>query len=266
MTSAQFVGISSLVLTVSLFNTDLMRADESVEEEKRRAAIAAILQVGGHIRVVVPQPTVDRLERLTISAIDLREAKVDNALLLHVGNLTEVRRLDLSNAEIDDIGLAQISHLPLRELWLQSTKITDVSADTISRMKTLDFLQLNSTDVTDVFRDELTAMPKLADLGLRGTFVTGKGMDYLSRHPKLKKLDVYHTSVDDDGVAFLSNCKTLTFVGLSKTKITDKALEHLAKLPNLTRTDLSANRHVTDEAISAFQKAQPDCNVEGGAK
>ena len=257
-----WVGVSLLALTVSVSNTGIARADDSPDSGKRKAAIAAILQAGGYIRVVVPQPTADRLERLPISEVNLREAKVDNTLLVHVGNLKEVRRLDLSYANIDDAGLKTIAHLPLRELWLQSTNITDASAVTISRIKTLDFLQLNSTDLSDEFLKTLTPMPKLTDLGLRGTDVTGDGMQHLQRHSKLKKLDVYHTAVDDTGVEALTRCKSLTFVGLSKTQITDQVFQNLAKLPNLTDADLSANRLVSTDAVLAFERAYPKCDIE----
>jgi len=257
-----WIGISLLALTVPVSSPDIAHADDSDDAGKRKAAIAAILKAGGYIRVSVPRPTVDRLERLSITEVNLREAEVDNALLIHVGNLKEVRQLDLSFANIDDEGVLKIAHLPLRELWLQSTNITDASATTISGIKTLDFLQLNSTKLSDDFLKELAAMSKLEDVGLRGTLVTGDGMQHLVRHPRLKKLDVYSTAVDDAGVASLSQCKTLTFVGLSDTKITNRVFEHLAELPNLTKADLSANRDVSTEAVLAFEEVHPKCDIE----
>ena len=257
-----WVRVSLLALIVSVSNTSIASAEDSPDSGKRKAAIAAILQAGGYIRVVVPQPTADRLERLPISEVNLRDAEVDNALLAHVGNLKEVRRLDLSYADIDDAGLKTIAHLPLRELWLQSTNITDASAATISRITTLDFLQLNSTNLSDEFLKQLTSMPKLTDLGLRGTDVTGDGMQHLQRHSKLKKLDVYHTAVNDAGVEALSRCKTLKFIGLSKTQITDRVFESLAKLPNLSDADLSANRAVSTNAVLPFERAHPKCDIE----
>ena len=182
--------------------------------------------------------------------------------MAHIGALKELRRLDLSNADIDDDGLRQIIHLPLRELWLQETNITNASAATVSRMKSLDFLQLNATSLSDAFLEQLASMPELEDLGLRGTRVTGVGMKYLSRHPNLKKLDVYSTDVDDAGVKHLVDCQSLTDVGLSMTKVTNHVFEHLARLPNLTDADLTANRPVTTEAVLAFEKSHPKCDIE----
>ena len=41
----------------------------------------------------------------SVNKIDLRKGKADNELLTHIGVLKELRRLDLSNADIDDRGL-----------------------------------------------------------------------------------------------------------------------------------------------------------------
>jgi len=197
-----------------------------------------------------------------VNKVDLRKGKADNALLAHIGVLKELRRLDLSNADIDDEGLRLIMHLPLRELWLQGTNITDASAATLSNILSLDFLQLNATSLSDTFLEQLEPLPELKDLGLRGTHVTGVGMKNLSRHPKLKKLDVYSTEVDDSGVGHLVECQSLTDIGLSMTKITNDVFGHFDKMPNLTGADLTANRPVTTEAVLAFEKSHPKCDIE----
>ena len=252
-----------LIAFVALALPDVLaRANDVSESGKRKAAIAAILQAGGEIRVVT-SATAEMLERLPINSVDLSEATVSNELLLHVANLQEVTRLNLSFAEIDDIGLRTIAHLPLRELWLQSTNITDASAATISKMETLSFLQLNSLSLSDQFLAELKGLPNLKILGLRGTLVTGDGMKHLSRHPKLSELDVYKTEVDDTGVDALTACQMLRFIGLSNTRITNDVLQKLSNVPRLSRVDLSGNRVLRQESIATFRKNHPTCRVEG---
>jgi len=201
----------------------------------------------------------------TVATVDLRKAKVDNNLLVHVAALEELSDVDLSNANIDDEGLRLIMHLPLRRLWLQETKITDASAQTISKIHSLNFLQLNATTLSDSFLEQLEPLPQLENLGLRGTRVTSVGMKHLSRHPKLKLLDVYSTEVDDSGVAHLVDCQSLTDVGLSITKITDSVFDHLDRLPNLTNADLNASP-VTTEAVLAFERSHPKCDIEWNGK
>ncbi len=236
--------------------------------QQRRAAFDAIREAGGRIQMGIGEPS--RFEAWfgpevfgSVNKVDLRKGKADNELLRHIGVLKELRRLDLSGIHIDDEGLREIAHLPLRELWLQEAKITDASAATLSQIKTLDFLQLNATSLSDEFLERLEPLPELENLGLRGTQVTADGMKYLSRHPKLMKLDVYHTDIDDSGVQHLVACQSLTDVGLSATKVTNEVFESLDKLPNLTEVDLSGNeRRVTTEAVLAFEKTHLKCDIE----
>lgn len=235
--------------------------------QQRRSALSAVQRAGAKIRWSAGPPSL--LERLfgrevfgNVVEISLRSGHADNALLQHVRVLAELRELDLSDAEIDDQGLLAIARLPLRQLWLQSTRITDASAEILSQMKTLDFLQLNGTAVSDRFLERLEPLPALANLGLRGTSVTSAGMKYLARHPQLRVLDVYHTTVDDAGVAALGRCPALEDLGLSLTNISADVFSYLEELPNLTYVDLNGNRSITAEAVQAFEQSHPRCDVE----
>jgi len=239
--------------------------------QQRQAALAAIRKAGGVVRMGVGEPSL--LERWFgsdlfghVVDVDLRKGHADNALLAQVGVIKELRELDLSNAKIDDAGLRKISHLPLRQLWLQSTDITDASAATISQIKSLDFLQLNATNVSDKFLEQLESLPELDNLGLRGTEVTSAGMRFLERHPKLQSLDVYSTAVGDAGVEALVACPSLTDLGLSMTKVSANVFEILAKLPNLGAVDLNGNGPITTEAVKAFERDHPQCDIEWYAK
>jgi hypothetical protein len=235
--------------------------------QQRRLAFAAIRKAGGDIQMGRGAPS--RLEAWfgpelfgVLNKVDMRKGHADNALVAQIGVLKELRRLDLSDANIDDEGLRQIAHLPLQELWLQSTQITDASAATLSEIKTLQFLQLNATEVTDKFLERLDTFPALDNLGLRGTRVSGAGMQFLARHQNLKTLDVYNTAVDDAGVAALVSCQMLHDLGLSLTQVSTEVFGYLDKLPNLTTVDLNANRPITTADVIAFEKAHPQCDVE----
>src|SRR6478752_4503020 len=225
---------------------------------QRKAAFAAIRKAGGTILVhpTDAPPWVRSLGIMelmgSVNQVDLRKGKVDDDLMTHVGRLTELRRLDLSGADIDDEGLRRIARLPIYELWLQGTHISDRSAETFSKMKQLEFLQLNATTITDGFLEHLESLPKLESLGLRGTKVTSEGMKYLPRHPRLKKVDVYQTAVGDAGAKYLAQCPLLTDVGLSMTAITDEAFLSLGKLPNLEHVDVTANRAISAEVAKIF--------------
>lgn len=236
--------------------------------QKRRAAFAAIEAAGGEYQMLVGgEPS--WLEKWfgaeafgPVYAIDMRQGIADNELLAHIGVLTQVADLDLSNADIDDQGLEQIAHLPLRRLWLQDTAITDASAETLSQMQQLRFLQLNATELTDEFLARLKALPNLTILGLRGAKVTSAGMQHLARHPRLETLDVYWTAVDDDGVRVLVDCPSLGDLGLSSTQVTDDVFQYLDQMPKLFTVDLNGLRTITTEAVRTFEKLHPKCEVE----
>jgi Leucine-rich repeat (LRR) protein len=236
---------------------------------QRRAALESIRQAGGSIQMYYREPNSETLLEKwfgrelfePVMKVDLRKGIVDNELLRHIGVLKELKRLDLTDAQIDDEGLHGIAHLPLVELWLQNTKITDAPAATLSQLKSLEFLQLNANSLTDAFLEHLEVLPELDNLGLRGTLVTNAGLKHLSRYPKLKKLYLYQTSVDDSGVLSLVGCQSLVQLDLGSTKVTNRVFEHLARLPNLEDVDLNASP-VTTEAVLAFEKAHPKCDVE----
>ena len=239
--------------------------------KSRRAAFAAIREAGGQIQMAnVPKTVIaERLESWLgpelfgdAYKVDLRKSKANNDLLKQVAVLRELRALDLSYTSVGDAGLPAIAHLPLQELWLQSTTVTDRSAATLSRIRSLEFLALNATSLTDHFLEDLQSLPDLRNLGLRGSKVTGAGMQFLSRHPRLEKLDVYSTEVDDAGVEGLIGSKSITDLGLSMTKVSNQVFTHLDKLPNLSRADLSANSLVSTEMVLAFEKSHPKCDIE----
>lgn len=238
---------------------------------RRKSAFAAIRDAGGKIQMAnEPRTAIAlKLERwfgselfVMTYKVDLRKTKANNDLLKHVAVLRELRALDLSHANVDDSGLKTIAHLPLQELWLQSTNVTDHSAHTLSTMSSLEFLALNATSVTDQFLEDLGTLPSLQNLGLRGSKITGAGLRCLARHPRLKKLDVYSTAVDDAGVARLVDSKSITELGLSMTRISNQVFTHLDKLPNLSRADLSANDLVSTEMVLHFEKSHPKCDIE----
>jgi hypothetical protein len=263
----RLIRISLRTLLVIVTGVGIVVAWYTHYSRMRKAAFAAIRDSGGEIRMKFGEPTI--LEKWfgsdvfgVVVKVDMRNGSSNDELLTHIGKLAEFRKLDLSSADIDDDGLRSISHLPLTELWLQSTEISDASAETLSMMTTLDFLQLNSTSLSDTFLRDLQPLPELQDLGLRGTNITGEAMRYLSRHPNLSELDVYHTAVDDAGVGHLTNCRSITKLGLSMTQITDAVFAHLGQLPGLTRADLSANRLVTTDAVFEFEKSHPKCEIE----
>lgn len=258
------VSLRSLLLAITAVSVALAWYAHGTRQ--RRAAIAAIEAAGGKVRMAPGSSSwindwFASDFRGRVDSVDLKEANVTDELLAHLAVLSELQALDLSSTTVDDDGLTKIVHLPLRELWLQSTRITDASAPALSQMTNLDFLQLNATGLTDAFLRDLAALPHLRNLGLRGARVTDQGLVYLPQHPQLVDLDLYQTTVTDAGVETLVKCQQLEDLGLSMTKVTSDVFQYLAQMPHLTDVDLSAN-NVTTEQVLEFEQAHPKCDIE----
>lgn len=232
----------------------------------RISALYAIERAGGKIQAssnesALLKSLLGTAGSANIDCINLRDCKVDEELLRHVAVIGELNRLWLPIG-IDDDGIRQISHLQLQELNLPATRITDKSAITLSKIKSLNQLDLGFTSISDDFLEKLEALPNLQSLVLRDTRVTSAGMEYLSRHPKLATLDLRRTEVDDSGVQVLISLPTLANLSLSLSKATNHSFEHLNKFPKLKRLGQTANGLVTTEAIKSFVESHPNCVVE----
>jgi hypothetical protein len=67
----------------------------------------------------------------------------------HLKNLPMLKKLDLRDSPIDDVGLEQISGLQgLETLWLSGTKITDASIPRLATLKSLKYFDVDGTRIT----------------------------------------------------------------------------------------------------------------------
>jgi hypothetical protein len=74
--------------------------------------------------------------------------------------------LDLRGTMISDLGLKELSHLPLREMDLTGTRISDASQHQWALFSALESLDLSETEVAVKTLDELTKLPRLRYLSL----------------------------------------------------------------------------------------------------
>lgn len=82
------------------------------------------------------------------SAFEIRAhgtSRAANVIAL-AGKLPRLRMLDLSNSQLDDVGLLPV--VECKQLWglyLQGTQITDYSIDTIAKLQSLRILNISDT-------------------------------------------------------------------------------------------------------------------------
>jgi serine/threonine-protein kinase len=153
-------------------------------------------------------------------------------------------------------GLAYLIHLPLRQLDLYGTSITDRSLSEIKNMKHLQELNLSHTDITDAGLDQLVGLPQLKRLSLKSVPVSDRGIDALAKIKKLECLNLkYNASITAKGMEKLANMPVLRELRIRKSHIIgDLQLIGLKSSKNIKILDLKEDPNVTDKTISNLLK------------
>jgi hypothetical protein len=110
------------------------------------------------------------------------DATVKDDDLRLVGSFSKLEEVNLTNSEIDDAGLVHLQRLAnLRCLTLQSTNITDGGLIHLRHLLALRDLNLGHTKITDSGLQHLTSLTGLQHLNLLGTKTTRAGVDDLAK-------------------------------------------------------------------------------------
>jgi hypothetical protein len=168
----------------------------------------------------------------------------------HIGHLSALRRLDLTDANVSDTGLASVKGLSSLEiLGCMRTRITDAGLAHRKNLPRLSTLELNDNQISDSGLLHLTMLTELSKLGIWKTRVTDAGLAHLRVLTKLNELKLAHTQVTDAGMVYLKGLTNLSVLDLGSTQFTDAGLAHLKGLTNLTELDLSGTL-VTDAGMT----------------
>jgi Leucine-rich repeat (LRR) protein len=174
------------------------------------------------------------LERLWISHAF---RKVGDDGVAPLGQLTQLRELNLLNTYLTDKGIVHFSGLTqLREFELSATYITDAATETLSQLLSLESLRLAHCEkLTDQGIARLTPLKNLRFLDLAYTNVTDAVVESLAKMPSLKEVD-------------LSECP----------KITDRGLRRLLQLPNLREIHFLNHPKLSDETSRLLEEREKD--------
>jgi len=161
-------------------------------------------------------------------------------VLENIQKSKNIVRIDAHLTHFDDACTPYIANLPLTELDLTHTDITDRSMPVISKIKTLKVLRIGFCPVTGEGLQQIENLRGINDLSLNYLRVKRGDLKFLERLPVLRSLDLYYMPIDDSDLCGLKleNLKTLA---LHTTNITNAALRSISTLPNLTTLDISHN-------------------------
>ncbi|HEV3261077.1 MAG TPA: protein kinase [Gemmataceae bacterium] len=222
-----------------------------------RRAAEWTLSVGGSIAIAPWQPIRDAKDlpvgQFRVVNVDVRsQPKADDAGLIHLKDLAELRSLCLLGTRITDAGLMHLKDLPkLESLSLHSTRITDAGLATIKGLPNLKFLDLAYTQVTDAAFVHFKAMASLEVLAVNSTRISETGLVRLLRAlPKLRDLRI-NMPLNDRVMAHLKALPKLRSLGLIYQP-NDDFLTHLEALPQLTELDLTFSQ-VSDAGLARLR-------------
>ncbi|MEP7119741.1 MAG: hypothetical protein ABJE95_02480 [Byssovorax sp.] len=104
--------------------------------------------------------------------LDLSRTRVTGAGLSHLAHFRTLRSLDLTGTAIDDRSIRALAGLPLTEIKLGGTGITDAGLEYLEKLPELRRIDLATTAVSDAGLESLRRLPKLSSVELCGTRVT----------------------------------------------------------------------------------------------
>lgn len=146
------------------------------------------------------------------------------------------------------------------EVKLSGPQCTDDFLPVLAILSEVESLEISNLPVYYV--DNPYGFPPSIEIVDNGKGVTDSGLDALLSLPALKILRLRAPLVTDEGLKPLSHCPRLSELILNCQHVTDRGLDHLLQASELTRVFLWSG-HVTRAAAKAFERAKPNCRLEG---
>lgn len=204
----------------------------------------------------------------------------------HLSSMWNLKRLSLRETLITDKGIKYLANLPLVELDLSSTKITDDSLDTICKIKTLKKLyvqessiqglnhklrllgNLKNLETLDISRiainnDQVNDLDKLTSLKVLrcsgNPEVRLSGLTCFNNNLKVEELGLTRTHVHG-GFKVLLHLKHLKYLDLAYSDTNDDDLKVIGRIKTLEALGLNGTK-ITNNAMNVLAASRyPNLN------
>lgn len=151
-----------------------------------------------------------------IPADSRTEVRLTTSALMTLSQLTQLRSLDLTGAEL-----------------------TDESTEELAKLRHLETLDLSETSIGDSSLCHIAKLTSLEWLDLAETLVTASGLKSLSTLRSLESLNLQQTSISDDDLAMLPPLPALKSIWLKGTKVTEVGVQRVKQThPTLKNVDV----------------------------
>jgi hypothetical protein len=187
----------------------------------------------------------------SLQKLDLANCEIHGDGLKYVGEINNLRELNLTLSPIDDSALKHLAGLSeLRTLGLASTKCTGTGLEYLKDLEHLENVNLHFTPVNDAGLKAIAQLPLSGRLWLGHTHFTDEGAKHLANLTKLKRcgLGSMEKASSGEAVAALVNLP-LEDLTLLDNQATPVGVAHAAKITTLQKLDISHGPTVGDESL-----------------
>lgn len=191
-------------------------------------------------------------------ALDLSFTAINNDALKPLQKLKNLQYLYMISAAADS-ELEHLKELQLKELWMETSPITDAGLAHLEGMASLTHLGLKQTKVTDAGLTHLKGLKQLIRLDLPSQ-VTDAGLEHISGLPQLREISLERAPITGSGLKHLAGLPELEKLDLRWTLLDDNTLKYFHEFQKLRHVDLS-DTLVTARGIQELKAALPGCNI-----
>lgn len=159
--------------------------------------------------------------------------------LVYLKDHKSLKNLDLTRADFEDPGLENLVAVPLEDINLELTNVTDPGVATLAKIASLKRLKLVKTKVTNDGIAHLKALPNLEVLDLQDVVTVGNPcLETVKGFQKLKFLRIYGNGFKDQGIEPIGTIKSLKALSMEQTVVKDDNVKLLKDLVNLEKLAL----------------------------
>jgi hypothetical protein len=198
----------------------------------------------------------------TLRRLDFSDTNMTDSGMAALKDLRQLQWLNLRRAKVTDAGLKYLQNLPqIRFLDLGGTHVTDDGLIYLKDLRQLQRLDLGFTKVADNGLVNLQGLEQLRQLEFWGNHISDAGLERLKELKHLESLTLAFANVTDGGLSKLNDMAHLRMLCLRGTKITDAGLSQIVCLTQLQQLDIH-DTQVTDKGVKKLQQALPNCKIE----
>lgn len=215
------------------------------------------LQLEGNQELVENPALLSALPPDAFACMRLHGLEADDRTAEALSRFTGLRRLELSETEITDAGVARLAPLKhLEGLFLSACRMKGKTLGKLQPMPKLRWLQISKNEIDPATLKALAGFPSLTVLRLDQTRIQNKDLVHLSG---LKNLNYLYLGgnhlVSSRGLPYLMALKKLESIDLEDTAVDAAGLVQLKKMPFLKRIYLPDR--LTQSDVAYLEKSVP---------